>query len=437
VRLTSLGRFISRGRGPRALLILVAVAGVAALAPAGAAAAPTGAIEGTVTGADTHEGIEGVEVCATRDGGAFLESCEYTAGDGTYAIEGLPAAEYEVGFWANGTDYFTSFYPTAVVVGTEPVTGIDAELEHVTAIEGTVTRGSDGEPVEEVLVCAFDLESGRYASCEETRWDGTYVLQGVEAGEYAIEFWPGFTGQNLAFQFYDHRDHLPEADPVSVEAGEVVSGVDGELGPGGTISGHVFSNATGAALEEIWVCAIDDATDELMVCNLTEPDGSYDLPILPAGQYKVVFSIDFEEWFEEEFGEEEDDGFPTEFWNDQGTLAAANVISLGTGGSVTGIDARLGPPATPPSGGSGPGEVVPPPPPVILAVPPATTPPAVTPRHKHCRKGFRRKKVKGKVRCVRRRKHHAPSGAARAGAAPAAAIAQLPPSRPRRDGKSG
>ncbi|HET7455366.1 MAG TPA: carboxypeptidase-like regulatory domain-containing protein [Solirubrobacterales bacterium] len=418
---------MSRGWQPRALLVVVAVLGVAAFAPAAASAVATGAIEGTVTGADTHEGIEGVEVCATRYGGAFLEVCEYTAGDGTYAIEGLPAAEYEVGFWGNGTGYYTSFYPTAVVVEAEPVTGIDAELEHITAIEGTVTRSSDGAPLEEVLVCAFDLERGEYTLCEETAWDGTYALRGIEAGDYAIEFWPGFTGQNLAFQFYDHRDHLPEADPVSVEAGEVVSGVDGELGPGGTISGHVYSNASGAALEEIWVCAIDVASDELMVCNLTEPDGSYDLPILAAGQYKVVFSIDFEEWFEEEFGEEEDDGFPTEFWNDQTTLAAAGAISLGAGGSVTGIDARLGPPATPSSGGSATVQVQMPPAGLPAAAPPVTVPPVTTAKHKRCPKGFRRKKVRGKLRCVRRRKHHPRRSAGRPGTAASAATALLPP----------
>lgn len=398
--MTSLGGFSGRSTATRALLVLVAIVGVAALLPAAASAVPGGAIQGTVTAADTHEGIEGVEVCASRLEGAFLESCEYTAADGTYAIEGLPAAEYEVAFWAFGTGFVTSFYPTPVVVESEPVSGIDAELLRTTAIEGTVTRSSDGAPVEEVLVCAFDLVNDEYGRCVETGPDGTYVLEEIEAGEYAIEFWPGFTGQNLAFQFYNHRDHLPEADPVSVEAGEVVSEVDAELGVGGTISGHVLSNATGAALEGIWVCAIDVATDELMVCNSTEADGSYDLPILPAGQYKVAFSIDFEEWFEEEFGEEENDGFPTEFWNDQTMLSAANVVSLVTGQSVTGIDARLGPPASQPSGGSGPAPVL---------MPPAQKPPVTTPlttvKKKHCRRGFKRKKVKGKVRCVKKRKH--------------------------------
>lgn len=400
----------------RALLVLVAILGVAALLPAAASAVPGGAIQGTVTAADTHEGIEGVEVCASRLGGAFLESCEYTAADGTYAIEGLPAAEYEVAFWAFGTGYVTSFHPNPVVVESEPVSGIDAELLRVTAIEGTVTRSSDGAPVEEVLVCPFDLVNGEYGQCAETRPDGTYALEEIEAGEYAIEFWPGFTGQNLGFQFYDHRDHLPEADPVSIKAGEVVGEVDAELGVGGTISGHTLSNATGAALEGIWVCAIDVATDELMVCNSTEADGSYDLPILPAGQYKVVFSIDFEEWYGEEFGEEEDDGYPTEFWNDQTTLAAANVITLGSGQSLNGIDARLGPPAPQVSGGSGPAQVQMPPPVSQVTLLPGPA------KQKHCRKGLKRKKVKGKVRCVKPRRHHHRHRATRS-----RAVAPVPP----------
>lgn len=400
--MTSLGRSIWRGAGARALLIVVAVVSIAAFAPAAASAAPTGAIEGTVTGTDTLEGIEGVEVCATRYEPTYLESCEITAADGTYAIEGLGAGEYDVAFYARAVGYRSQFLPP-VTVGTEPVTGVDVELAPFSQITGTVTRSADGQPVEGVEVCAWELTGEEeYVACANTEADGTYVLEELEPGEYGVEFWPYETGQNLIGEVYDNRERWQEADPVVVGEGETVSGVDAALDPGATISGHVYATASGAALEEIPVCAIKVLTGELWVCDWTRPDGGYELPFLAGGQYKVVFSIDFAEWYEEEFEEEEDDGYPTEFWNEQTSLAAANVIALGTGQTITGIDDRLGSPAT---GGSATVQVHMPPP-ELPKVAPVTTLPAPVARHRHCRKGFKRKKVHGKVRCVRVKKHH-------------------------------
>jgi len=382
----------------RALLAFAALLCAAALAPAVASAAPTGSIEGTVTGADTQEGIEGVEVCAwgfeVENEEEFFFDCVLTGLDGTYAIEEMPAGEYEVEFWAEGTGYLSRYYPDFVTVGSGPVTGIDIELSRAAVIEGTVTRSADEEPVEEVEVCAWGIEDEEFGNCAWTETDGTYALE-VPPGEWGVEFWPGFTGQNLTYQYFDQRDRWGEADPVPVEEGEIVEEVDASLDPGATISGHVTSAANGAGLEEILVCSIDATTDDLTVCTWTF-EGEYEIPFLPAGQDKVAFSLDRNEWFGVEFFEDAD-GFPTQFWNNQTTLAAANTIPLGVGQAVSGIDARLG---TPPSGGAQSQATV--------TASPAAVVPTTLPRKvkKHCRKGFKRKKVKGKYRCVKRRKHH-------------------------------
>lgn len=392
------------------LLAFAALLCVAAFAPTVASAAPTGSIEGTVTGADTHEGIEGVEVCAwgfeSEGEEEFWWDCVFTGLDGTYAIEEVPAGEYEIEFWAQGTGYLSAYYPEWVTVGTEPVTGIDAELERASVIEGTVLRSSDEAPVEEVEVCAWSIGEEDFGGCAETGFDGTYQLE-VSPGEWGIEFWPAWTGQNLTYQFFNHRDRWSEADPVLVEEGETVEEIDADLDPGATISGHVTSAASGAGLDEILVCAIDATTDELTICTWTF-GGEYELPFLPAGQYKVVFSLDRNEWFGVEWFEDAD-GFPTQFWNNQTTLAAANTIPLGVGQAVSGIDARLG---TPPSGGG----------PFAVVMPPATEQVGAPLPHKakkHCRKGFKRKKVKGRYRCVKRKKHRRHHrGSARVSSAP-------------------
>jgi hypothetical protein len=374
-------------------------------------------------------GVEGVEVCAwvlsleePGEEEEFWGRCDETGFEGKYTLANLPAGEYEVEFWASHLGYKGQYYDgkehwweaDPVVVGSGPTTGIDAELIRSAGIEGTVTRSSDGEPVEEVTVCAWKAVSEEFGGCDWTGPDGSYLISELEPGEWNVEFWTGETGQNLAFQFYDHKDHWVEADEVVVEAGEVTTGIDAELDAGATISGAVSSAATGAGLEEIVVCSIDALSDQLMTCTWTNWNGEYELQLLPKGEYKVAFSLDLNEWFEEEIFEEMDDGFSTEFWNNQSTLAAADTISIATGDSVSGIDASLDSPAPPPPGT---------PPPPVVVTPSGVTPPANPPRkRKKCRRGYKKVRVHGKRRCVKKRKHHrhrhAAGGAARVIQAP-------------------
>jgi Carboxypeptidase regulatory-like domain len=395
--LTSRGTFIQRGWA--AVLALAALLCLAAFAPA---AATAGTISGTVTEAASGEPLEGVEVCAYALAFEDWACDEETASDGTYTLSGLFSGEYEVEFWSGGR-YLTQFYDgkahwweaDPVSVGTATTTtGIDAALVEPATIEGTVT--ANGIPVGEVGVCLWDGTVNEYITCEETDFDGSYAITGLDAGDYRVEFWPGWSGFDLAAQYFDHKFQLDEADPVTVALGETASGIDGELEPGAEISGTVTSLATGAPLKWIYVCAIEALNSELWLCTETDTAGAYSLEHLSQGQYKVVFSIDFEEWFGEEEGFEEDDGYPTQFWNNQTTLAAASVIPIATGAAVTGIDARLGPPAPP---------VAPPVAPPAVT-PPAAQPPVHKPRKKKCPQGKKRKKVKGKVRCVKVRKRH-------------------------------
>lgn len=383
--LTSTGRLI----GALALLCLAM-----ALTP-GAAMAAAGSISGTVTDAETLQPVEEVEVCAWPLEGEEGFRCTETDAVGAYELEELAEGEYKVEFWAPYLGYATQFYDNEtsweqadpVAVGSEPVTGIDAALNPRPGIAGTVTRSSDGEPVEEVEVCAWPVNpkvEETFWECGYTKADGTYFVE-LLPGNYKVEFWPRWSGQNLALQFYDDKTRWSEADTVVVEPGERTGGIDAELEPGATISGKVSSATSGVGLEEIPVCSIDSPSGELLTCSWTAADGSYALPFLPGDQYKVVFSIDFSEWFGEPASE--DDGFATQFWNNQTTLAAANAIPLATGQSVGGIDARLASSVTPP------------------VITPVTPKPPVHRKRKHCRRGYVKKKVKGKVRCVKRHKH--------------------------------
>lgn len=369
---------------------------LAALTPALAGAA-TGSIAGTVTDASSAEPIEGVEACAEpvneEEGGSG--ACGLTETDGTYFIGGLAPGQYRVSFWA-GSEYQFQYYdgagtwseadPVEVLSGASTA-GIDAELQQTAGIEGTVLATEDGLGVEEVEVCAYpaDETEENYFECTYTNSDGSYAIGGLGPGDYKVEFWAGPSGRKLAYQFWDHQSRFAEADVVALAEGERREGIDADLEPGARITGNVADLGAGP-LEEVRVCSIDATDDTLTICVWTNEDGNYGIRSLPAGSYKLVFSPELWEFFPGFLPGEEDDGLPTQFWNNQPTIGAANVITLATGGAADGIDARFG---------------------TQQVVPPTSlTPPVKTPvRKRKCRRGYKKKLVKGRRRCVKIRKH--------------------------------
>lgn len=266
------------------------------------------------------------------------------------------------------------------------------------SISGAVTDADANLPVAGAEVCAWDVGGAAPPACALTQSDdGTYAIEGLAAGDYIVEFWPGEANQELARQFFDGARRWEEAEVISLADGEARTGVDADLELGSTIAGNVFDATLGRSVEGIWVCSIDAVNDELLICDKTNVNGNYGIPFLPTGSYKVVFSPDARDWGVGFLAE--DDGYPTRFWNEASSVADAFAMSIGPSWFVGGIDVRYGAP------------------------PPAVGPPAITllaspqvRKPRRCKKGYRKKLVRGKRRCVRRkhrrRKQH------RLGAAP-------------------
>lgn len=252
------------------------------------------------------------------------------------------------------------------------------------SIAGTVTDADANVPVAGAEVCAWaEIDGG--ADCGFTQGDGSYVIEGLEPGEYTVEFWPGGGNQELALQFYDGVSRREEADVISLADGEARTGIDADLPLGSTIAGNVFDAGLGRSVEGVWVCSIDAVYDELLICDRTNANGNYGLPFHPTGKYKVVFSPDAREWGVSFLAE--DDGYPTRYWNEATSLADAFAMSIGPAWFAGGIDVRYG---TPP-----------------VVAPPAIAPvgPPKTQPNRKCKRGYRKKLVRGKRRCVRIRKH--------------------------------
>jgi hypothetical protein len=378
---------------------------VAALAlPAVGQAAGTGGISGTVSG-EGSGGLAGVEVCAEAVVGGGFE-CELTEAGGAYELPELPEGEYTVEFWASPQNFVRQFYSGATTQATAtPVTvtaggvtpGIDAVLEKGAKINGAVTVAATGQPAAGIFACAFGTTVSSFG-CAETNASGIYSIVGLAGGQYEVFFESG-PGQDLVSAPYS-------LGLVTVPAKGEKSGVNQALQHGGQISGTVRLAATNAPLAGVRVCLTEAEFLESLGCLTTPASGGYRFTGIWNGSFKVVFSA--------EASEIQDpaakvDAYPTQWWQGAASFATATPMAITPPAVVSGVDAALGPP---------PAVVTPPTTVTTTTVTKAVTKPKSKPGSEakskplKCRKGFVKRKVHGKPRClrlhkaVRHKRHH-------------------------------
>jgi hypothetical protein len=368
----------------------------AALCLAAPAMAATGTIEGTVTD-DTlsHTPISGTQVCAWGVPLTVEETCASTDGDGHYSLGTGASGDYRVAFRPPAGQNLTfQYYDDAEKFSDsdlvpledgETASGIDAELHEGGTITGTVIEAGTESPIAGLPVCAnsFDLSG----SCDSTDAGGNYVITGLsEDSNYRVEFnyyTPFQDVLNYLTQYYQGSENHNDWDPVAVTVGDTTEGIDAVMKPGAQIVGRVLEVGTSAPLPEIEVCALDPAgtplAQEFEQCTFTDATGHYAIKSLRAGTFIVVFS-------RERFVDS--DGFFPQWFDGASSAAGATQITISPPQTRAGVDARLLSTLDPWHRS----------PRVVVSLV-ETTPSKPAPIK--CKRGFRRKKVKGKVRCVK------------------------------------
>ena len=376
--------------------------------PVTASAVGPGSVSGTVT---APFGVEEVEVCVVEPKPS--ETCTYPRPDGTYTLFEVEAGRQRIEFlpsYRSGLlpQYYnhksTLAEATAIEVPNEPTKGaiehIDASLVLGGSVEGTVSAEEGGAPLAGVKACALNTgggSPGSVAGCNETDAIGHYSIHALAGSTYKVGFYPAGPSAAYAPQFYAGKASLAEATPVSVAAGATHGGLDAQLARGGRIEGTVSSATGGPQLPGIPVCLFAAAAMKATRCASTGETGSYAFGGLPSGSYRVGFSLEFDELAD---GAEmpEDDGYRTQYYAGASTLAEASALSLLAPAGLTGIDARLLPSHE---------SAAPSPPPVLsaplLAAPTIPDTPPV--KAQKCKRGYRRRVVKGETRCEKVRPH--------------------------------
>jgi hypothetical protein len=422
-------------------------------------------IRGTVTDLATGEPVENVSVCAFPYPG--LNYCSTTEEGGKYVLD-TPAGTYRVMFEVDG--YVIQYYDgagdmdhaTTVSVAEAPVGGIDAALEQAGSIEGNVALSGVYGSLGEVEVCALNATT---EECVKPGLGGVYEFRHIPPGSYKMRFsLPGYFTQ-----YFDDKATEAEAQSVAVTAGHETSGIDatlvaeeaptnvtppfvsgvGKIGETLSCSKGVWTGnppiftyeyfwfrgeeeIEGAESstyrlgiadsgESIW-CAVvatnsvgeeyEFSSNEIVVpwlgtLSVTKAgSGSGTVSSAPAGIVcGVVCAADFEEGTAITLAAVADPGSEFTGWSGACSGTGPCALTLGESAEVVANFAKARNDA---GGGTTPS---PPAPPAPVA------PVRQVKKPLRCKEGFRKEKLKGKIRCVKAKPRHKSSAKAQGGRA--------------------
>ena len=186
------------------------------------------------------------------------------------------------------------------------------------SISGTVTV-PDGVDLTSISVSAQAADQWYSVQLEA---DGRYTFTDLPAGSFKIQF-SGYRSGAVS-QWYGGASSYEAATPVTVAAGQAVTGIDVTLAKGASISGRITA-PTGVDLASVGV-SVQTANDYFW--GQLDADGTYTVSDLPAGSFRVAFLAN-------------NSGAVTQWYGGASSFEAATQIPVVTGQAVTGIDAAL------------------------------------------------------------------------------------------------
>lgn len=250
-----------------------------------------GSISGTVID-ENDQPIAGINVNAND---VIVDS--WVAGDttdsnGDYIIESLPAGSYRVRTDANEKGFVNENYDN--VIADDQATEVDVTILNNTpdinfmlelggTISGVIVDEND-QPVEGIRVQAFDFSEGFWLSDGITDINGNYTIPGIPSGDYKV--YADTSGTDFVGEVYDNVFDWDLATAVNVVAQNDSAGIDFVLELGGTISGVIFDESN-QPVDGVKVQAFDFTEGFWLGDGITDINGSYTIPSVPLGDYKV------------------------------------------------------------------------------------------------------------------------------------------------------
>ncbi len=281
-----------------------------------------GTISGTVVGSENIVlGIDGIAV--TVYNGATPIGSATTAAGGLYSIGSLPSGSYKVSFGGNSTHLPTDNLAVAVVLN-QTTTSNATLTQAFGTISGTIFGSESGNPmisgIQVKVYSSSDVEVGSAT----TNGSGAYSVGNLPTGSYKI--WYGGNTTHLA-EYYNDQASLGSANLVSVTIPSTVT-INATLTQAfGTISGNVKGSESGTPNLAGIVVNVYSSADVFKGTATTDASGTYSVGTLPTGSYKVSFGSNANHL--------------AEYYNDKGSLGAADLVSVTIPSTTPNINAVL------------------------------------------------------------------------------------------------
>ncbi len=312
----------------------IPVAGTRKLASVDAVLDPGSAIAGVVR-ASGPAGPPLRGICVDANSRTGISAHTRTGKTGRYTLSGLAAGTYTVQYQAdcgNRGNYLQVVRTVAVRAG-RTRRNVDVFLQRGAAVTGTVTN-TKGKALGGICVLIDGANGGSEA---DTNPDGSYSATGLFSGKYTVQFSAdcGNTGSYLE-QYYNGEPTALTADPVTLTAGHVTTGVDATMQPGGTVTG-ILTDSAGHPLSGVCV-GIASLSDELFGDGTFTDieftsNGSFRAQNLSPGTYRVNFGCGI-------------GPSATQWFRSRPSTASANLVSVPAGQVTSGISGILRPSGT-------------------------------------------------------------------------------------------
>lgn len=306
---------MSFGRRIALLVVLVLFCGLIALVTTAriARAQPTGSVDGTVTGSDTHLPIGGCSV-EVYDLGDVQVGSNITNPAGYYLVSGLAAGTYRVKYippaghvneWYSNKVTFDAADNVPVSAG--GTTTANAELDPYSSISGKITSEVTGAPVYPCNVKLFlvswdaHTEKRDEVAAVTTNAQGQYSFNEVAPGPYKIEY----IDQNFVHydQWFGGTRIADDGQEIYLPEPGTITGVDQVLLAGCAFKGRVTNNRgepIGSATIQPYLWNQESGGWAQVPPSNTDAGGNYIAGPYDPGEYKFqVYSTDsiFVEWW--------------------------------------------------------------------------------------------------------------------------------------------
>lgn len=295
-------------------------------------------ISGRVLNANTGLGIVGVDLDAyDANGNAVTLVSGRSAANGNYTMTVPGPGTYRVRADSSLALGFVDEYYTEVFLFSAATPLTMTANQARTNVNFTLSNGfniSGRVLVNGVGLSGIDIDV--YSSTGEflsgypalTTANGNYTVGALPPGSYYVRANPDpATGQFQTTRYFPSAATQALAMPIVITNASVANR-DITVTDGGTISG-IVTNTSGALLAGIDLDVYDLAGVRQDVNAVTKADGSYSLPILPAGSYKIRVDPT------------QAQGYPRTYYPGVYSLSSAGVVSVTVGATTSGQNFSL------------------------------------------------------------------------------------------------